>query len=294
MKKKSIKLNIGASPIWVADNWHILDHKIKNNDEYKIAGDAECIDLPDKSCSVVFCSHVFEHIPHIKLPKILSEINRVLEKDGILRILTPDLEKVSTAYVKKDKNFFKKALKEDENIRTDLGMGGMLMNFIVSPGQDTVLLDRNLKNFISGYAHLYSYDYKMLKILLKKAGFKSRKANFNDSVIDELRIPLHVKGLAKKWQNFNKKFYKKNKLIHVYKNGKYHINFRTTGFDRDPLTSLIVESKKVLDVNKEKLIDSINNSKKNYNRYAYSLLKNKIFNKILKNKKIIFSKNRII
>ena len=43
---------------------------------------------------------------------------------------------------KKDRNFFKKAIDEDHSIRKDLGFGGMLMNFIVSPGQDTILLDR--------------------------------------------------------------------------------------------------------------------------------------------------------
>ena len=39
----------------------------------------------------------------------------------------------------------------DENIRTDLGIGGMFMNFIVSPGQDTALLNRSLNKFIAGW-----------------------------------------------------------------------------------------------------------------------------------------------
>ena len=37
--------------------------------------------------------------------------------------------------MQKEIKFFNKALAEDENIRKDLGLGGMLMNFIVSPGQ---------------------------------------------------------------------------------------------------------------------------------------------------------------
>ena len=49
------------------------------------------------------------------------------------------------------------------------------MNCCVSPGQDTVLLDRNLKQFISGYAHLYIYDYQMMKLLLEKLGFEVDK-----------------------------------------------------------------------------------------------------------------------
>ena len=47
-----------------------------------------------------------------------------------------------------------------------------------------------------------------------------------------------------KYYNLNNKFYKKNNLIHEYKNGKYNINFKFTGFDKDPVTSLIIEAKK--------------------------------------------------
>lgn len=279
---KKIKLNLGASPIWVNKDWHILDHKLKKTFGKKIAGDAENIRLKNSSCSVVFSSHVFEHIPHIKLPLVLAEINRVLEKGGILRILTPDLEKVTKAYTYKDNSFFKKAMEEDENIRKDLGIGGMLMNFIVSPGQDTVLLNRNLNKFISGVAHIYLYDYLMLETILKKCGFKSRKAKFNDSQVKEMQVPLHVKGMKKVWKNLNQNFYKKNKLVHIYKKGKYNINFETEGFDRDPVTSLIIEAKKVKNVNK-KIIDKIfNNTKKNYNKYAFSLLRDKQFLQKLK------------
>jgi SAM-dependent methyltransferase len=281
-----IKLNIGASPIWEKEGWHTLDHKYKGKDNYKISGDISKIRLPDKSCSVVFCSHIFEHIPHIKLPLAIAEINRVLEKNGVLRILTPDLEKICKAYAKKDKNFFKKALEEDENIRTDLGLGGMLMNFIVSPGQDTALLNRNLDKFIAGYAHLYSYDYKMMSIILKKNGFIPRKASFNDSKIKEMIIPMHVKNLKPIWQNLNKKFYKKEKLMHKLIKGKYKINFKTTGFDRDPFTSLIIEAVKHKNVNKNKIDQFFNNSNKNYNKYAYSLNTDKQFLRARREKKI--------
>lgn len=279
---KNIKLNIGAAPIWTDKDWYVLDHKLKKSTKKKIAGDAENIKLKTSSCSVVFASHIFEHIPNIRLPNILAEINRIMIKGGVLRILTPDLEKITKAYVKKDKNFFRKALEEDENIRTDLGLGGMLMNFIVSPGQDTVLLDRNLNKFITGIAHIYLYDYEMLKKILKLCGFKSRKAKFNDSIIKEMKIPFHVKGLEKKWNNLNQKFYKKNSLIHKYKNGKYHINFETTGFDRDPLTSLIIEAKKISNVKKIQVNRIFNKSNKNYNKYAFSLLRDKQFSKKLK------------
>lgn len=285
-----IKLNLGASPIWSMSGWHTLDHKLKESTDSAIAGDASNIKLPDESCDIVFCSHVFEHIPHTRLPLVLSEINRVLRPDGILRILTPDLALVAKAYVDKDEEFFRKAKEEDESLRTDLGFGGMLMNFIVSPGQDTALLDRSLQQFIAGYAHLYSYDYSMLAIILEKLGYLPRQAGFCESEVPEMREPLHVLGLANKWQNFNQEFYTKNGLVHRLVNGKYEINFKVTGFDRDPLTSLIIEAKKIKYIDKIDADMIFNKTNENYNRYSWSLLRSSEFVSRLENLSISYPK----
>ena len=269
-----IKLNLGASPIWHKEGWHVLDHKLKETDGFKIAGDAANMDLPDACCDIVFCSHVFEHIPHTRLPLAISEINRVLKIGGVFRILTPDLKKIATAYANSDYEFFKKAKKEDSSLRTDLGLGGVFMNFIVSPGQDTILLNRGLTEFIAGYAHLYSYDFSMLETMLTRLGFEDcREPIFCVSEIDEMEEPYHVDSLPPVWQEFNPEFYKKNNLQHELIDGTYHINFKVTGFDRDPLTSLIIECKKKDYVPKHDAHGMFNLGQDNYNRYAYSLLK---------------------
>jgi predicted SAM-dependent methyltransferase len=285
----SIKLNVGASPIWVKEGWHTLDHKLKKTSKTAIAGNAVNIDLPDESCEIVFCSHVFEHIPHTQLPIVLSEINRVLCVGGVLRVLTPDLAVIAKAYVAKDDDFFRKAKKEDETIRTDLGFGGMFMNFVVSPGQDTALFNRDLNQFVAGYAHLYSYDYEMLATLLDHVGYSPKQAKFGESDIEELREPLHVIGQEPIWQNLNQDFYSKNGLIHKMTNGKYEINFKTTGFDRNPLTSLVIEATKESFVNKETANEIFNNSLLNYNRYSLSLLTSQEFTTRLDKLKIPYS-----
>ncbi len=276
---EKIKLNVGASPIWAKEGWYTLDHKIREKSETSILGDASNIPLEDYSCGTIFNSHMFEHIPHVKLENILIEFNRVLVKDGILRILTPDLKKIAKAYVDKNDDFFKKAKLEDESIRTDLGYGGMFMNFVVSPGQDTALFNRQLTEFISGYAHIYLYDFEMLEILLKRCGFYSiYQKEFCDSEYPDYKEPMHVVGLDSIWQDLNQAFYKKHNLIHYYDEaaGKYIINFKITGFDRDPLTSLIVECRKSHSIDKIQY-KSLNESKENYNRYGQSLLKDNKF-----------------
>jgi hypothetical protein len=274
-----IKLNVGASPIWSKEGWHTLDHKTRYETDRSVQGDAANIPLNGDSCTTVFTSHMFEHIPHVKLEGILLEFNRVLNKDGVVRILTPNLKRVAEAYIEEDVAFFEEAKLEDESLRTDLGFGGMFMNFIVSPGQDTALYDRGLNEFVAGYAHLYSYDFTMLKILLERTGFYCvEEKGFCESPIEDYREPLHVEGMDPVWRNFNQDFYEENDLVHYYDpvEGKYNINFKVTGFDRDPLTSLIIEARKKETVDKNKY-NSLNDSPLNYNRYAWSLMKDSDF-----------------
>ena len=272
-----MKLNFGAGVNWGKNGWFVLDHKLKSNNKNRISYKNGKINLKNSTCDIVFSSHTFEHVSHLELPLIISEINRVMKKNAVLRILTPDLEKLCKAYVKNDKIFFKKVLRESKNMRTDLGKGGTLMNFIISPGQDNVLFDRDLKVFKGGYAHIYLYDFEMLSIILKKLGFKVRKAKFLDSEIKELREPLHVAGMKSKWQNLNKEFYKKHGLVHKLVKDKYKINFKLTGFDKAPIQSLFIEAKKIRYVNKNKANKIFNYSNKNFNRYSFSLLNDKSF-----------------
>ena len=54
--------------------------------------------------------------------------------------------------------------------------------------------------------------------------------------------------------------------------GKYEINFKVSGFDRDPLTSLIIEAKKIRYIEGDAANLLLNKTTENYNRYAWSLL----------------------
>ena len=152
---------------------------------------------------------------------------------------------------------------------------------------------RDLNKFVAGYAHLYSYDYDMLAIMLERLGYAPRQVKFGESNINELTEPLHVVGLDPIWQNFNQDFYSKNGLIHKMTNGRYEINFNTTGFDRNPLTSLIIEATKKLHVRKESADEIFNNSLQNYNRYSLSLLTSHDFTTRLDNLGISYPMTKI-
>ena len=79
------------------------------------------------------------------------------------------------------------------------------------------------------------------------------------------------------------------KIKNTTYNGKYEINFKTTGFDRNPLTSLVIEATKKSYVNKESANEIFNNSLLNYNRYSLSLLTSQEFTTRLDKLKILYS-----
>lgn len=241
----SLKLNLGAGALWSKAGWTTVDHNLRKPSV------AWSIPLADGSCSIVFSSHMIEHIPHYKVEKVLCEVNRVLEVGGLLRILTPDLERLAKAYVEHDLDFFQGALKEDESIRTDLGIGGSFMNFIVSPGVDSMLLSKHFTEVIGGYAHLYCYDFEMLETLLIKHGFGNIiRSDFCQSANAELREPRRVEKTPERRQG-----------VTVYRE-------RVTGFDRDPLTSLFVEAVKISDINYTDYQDANAPSASNFNYYG--------------------------
>ena len=43
-----MKINLGAGPNWKHEGWHILDHKIEKNENFKIKGNLNSINLKKK------------------------------------------------------------------------------------------------------------------------------------------------------------------------------------------------------------------------------------------------------
>jgi SAM-dependent methyltransferase len=220
------KLNVGAGPSWRRDGWATTDHKkgiFKSNSAWSL-------DYPDACFDLLFSSHMLEHIPHFKIDLVLHEFNRVLKPGGGIRLLCPNLEVIARAYVEKDKALRDSLLAEDPAVRTDLGFGGALANFVISGGSDMLMFSRN-GECIGGYAHVAAFDFEMMKTLLERHGFgQVRRCEFLESRYIEFREPLHPVTDAAQW-----------KLESQWGDRSAGI----TGFDRDPISSLIVEAVKV-------------------------------------------------
>ncbi len=59
------------------------------------------IPLEDDSCDVVYHSHIIEHFRRDSAVNFMKECYRVLKPGGILRVATPDLERICRIYLEK-------------------------------------------------------------------------------------------------------------------------------------------------------------------------------------------------
>ena len=53
----------------------------------------------DSAFSVIYASHVLEHIPKNQTAPLLGECRRILQENGIIRIVVPDLEQTALNYL---------------------------------------------------------------------------------------------------------------------------------------------------------------------------------------------------
>ena len=79
-------------------------NKIKHGDVIK------GLPLADESIDVVYSSHMIEHLDFLDVKKFLNEVYRILVPKGIVRIATPDLDKLVDHYNETgDANYFIKS-----------------------------------------------------------------------------------------------------------------------------------------------------------------------------------------
>jgi len=228
------KINIGAGNLWKCDGWETLDNAPTSYAE-KWQHFGKCWDtkLKPNSYDIVFTSHTLEHVPQFRIERTIFEINRIMKVGGTLRILVPDLESSARAYLKKDKKFFKFSKHYDET----LGITGNFLRQIISPGGQTIAINRDFDEIFGGYAHLYCFDFDLIKILLKKWGFVDiKRCKPGKSKLKELREFQH-------YIIDDKKFDISDPFVQSNKQEKKN-NFHISGFDKKWSGQLVVEAKK--------------------------------------------------
>ncbi len=90
-------LNLGCGGCFHPD-WTNVD--FKSTGKGIIAYDlTQGIPFPDNSFTVVYHSHLLEHLPKSSAEPFLRECYRVLQPGGILRVVVPDLEQIARLYL---------------------------------------------------------------------------------------------------------------------------------------------------------------------------------------------------
>lgn len=230
------KINIGAGTRWRENGWEVLDNGSGTYDEsWKHKGKCWDTKLPDNAYDIVFTSHMLEHVPHFRVENTFAELNRIMKVGGIIRILVPDLKKYATAYVNGDLSYFSNSRHYSDH----LGIGASFLRLVISPGHQTIAFSREMDEIFGGYAHLYAYDFTMMKQLLEKWGFGEVKESApGKSAIPELRTFQHVVHDGKAYSRADE-FVRSGGYLKSERPWHY------AGFDKSSETQLAVEAVKV-------------------------------------------------
>jgi hypothetical protein len=230
------KINIGAGPNWYKEGWEVLDNGSSDYSPFwKHNGKCWDSKLPEGTFDIVYTHHMLEHVPHFRMEKTIAEFNRIMENGGILRIVVPSLKNAVMAYINNDESYFSGS----RHYSNHMGIGAMFVRTLISPGKQTIALSREMDEIYGGYAHLYAYDFEMLKTLLEKWGFTDvGESDPGGSLLEELHEPQHFVHDGNAYE-LDDSFVKNRE--YRKQGGEWFY----TGFDKKTRKSLCVEAKKV-------------------------------------------------
>ncbi len=172
-KKYSINkdfINLGSGNDDEYDNDNVLNCDFFNIEFFNIFKKKKIFfidlryDLPfhDNSFTGVFSEHTIEHLYPSEACNLIKEVFRILKKDGIFRIVVPDLKKYIDYYIDNENNSLDK-------------------NF--SSGCEAIW------NISQNFEHKSLWDAEWLKINLEKSGFSNCKIqSFKKGDIEELLL----------------------------------------------------------------------------------------------------------
>lgn len=118
--------------------------------------------IKDSTVSYIYCSHALEYKDYEDAKEVIREWNRVLKKDGLVRIAVPDFDQLIWLYNETGRDLDK----------------------IIGPLYGKMTINNDTKLY-----HRTTYNYKKIKNLLESSGFYNIKRydwrNTEHSQIDD-------------------------------------------------------------------------------------------------------------
>jgi len=183
-EKTGLLVNIGAGSSGRKGWVNIDGFKLRN---VNCVFDArKKLPFADGSVRGIFSEHFFEHLDYTEeVPYFLTECERVLAENGVLRIIVPDAERYLSAYLEGGWEELSKMRPIDSDGR----------DFWLGCTYNTRMELVNVV-FRQGSGHKFAYDYETLEFVLTRFGFRMvERQSFGESVMPELCIDQEMRVL---------------------------------------------------------------------------------------------------
>ena len=143
--------------------------------DVKILDASKRFPFDDNSIDVIFSSHVLEHLSFEGADSMIKECYRCLCKDGVLRIIIPDLYKMAKKYI--DLTSLRQEGRNAFKFMEELGMAEERHRGVIGL----------ISKLFGSSRHLYMYDEWSLKEILEKYKFKNiRKMSYGQSQVPDI------------------------------------------------------------------------------------------------------------
>lgn len=130
----------------------------------------------DGSFDYIYSSHLIEHLEKKEAEDLLRDCLRILKKNGIIRVVTPDLHVFATNYLKE---YNQKKLKKQASENFLLGIG-----LLSDPKSQDPWYVKYLRA-----DHQWLYDEKSLKELLEFVGFtKIERRKYSEGNVPDIQL----------------------------------------------------------------------------------------------------------
>lgn len=203
------KVNVGSG-IWFRRGWATVDYYApRRSVDFSIdLRSASSLPFASRSVSLIFSSHLLEHLSDAQGVLLLEEFARVLRPGGLLRVSLPDAERAIAAYRLSNTDFFSSG----GVLCSGPTLEHQLVNFFASyrdeagdhgpsvdPNEVEASVQRPLGEFIAWcvaripssaayVAHVNGFDFEKLERMLRSAGFTHvKRCDFRRSSVNELR-----------------------------------------------------------------------------------------------------------
>lgn len=140
---EKIKLNLGCGWRDFGDEWVHIDYGDYKHLDYK-SDISKLTMFEDNSVDLIYASHLIAYFDRSEIINVLNEWNRVLKKNGVLRVATPDLNVITKLYY-------------EDLLPLESFLGPLYGK--MDMGGNTIY-------------HKTTYDFKSLKNILIECGFK--------------------------------------------------------------------------------------------------------------------------